>query len=95
MGKLTTFIINYGVRFDRYSAYSSAIQTALEINAVCEFDTGVHRSPRVFAYFTLTLLFQLVGRQYIHVQFAGTSAVPPGSGSRTARSIAGAPTITI
>jgi outer membrane receptor for ferrienterochelin and colicins len=71
------FTINYGLRFDRYSAYSSASQTSPRINAVWQFDTGTTLHGGYSRYFTPPP-FELVGSGTF-TQFAGTSAVPPGS----------------
>ena len=80
------FTINYGVRFDRYSAYSSASQTSPRVNAVWEFDTGTTVHGGYSRYFTPPP-FELVGSQTF-TQFAGTSAVPPGSVTKDSPPIA-------
>jgi outer membrane receptor for ferrienterochelin and colicins len=83
---LAPFTINYGVRFDRYSAYSSASQTSPRVNAVWEFDTGTTLHGGYSRYFTPPP-FELVGSQTF-TQFAGTSAVPPGSVTKDSPPIA-------
>jgi outer membrane receptor for ferrienterochelin and colicins len=80
------FTINYGVRFDRYSAYSSGSQTSPRVNAVWEFDTGTTLHGGYSRYFTPPP-FELVGSQTF-TQFAGTSAVPPGSVTKDSPPIA-------
>ncbi len=74
---LAPFTINYGVRFDRYSAYSSGSQTSPRVNAVWQFDTGTTLHGGYSRYFTPPP-FELVGSGTF-TRFAGTSAVPPGS----------------
>src|ERR1700678_3285112 len=69
--------INYGLRFDRYSAYSSGSQVSPRVNAVWEFDTGTTLHGGYSRYFTPPP-FELVGSGTF-TQFAGTTAVPPGS----------------
>jgi outer membrane receptor protein involved in Fe transport len=71
------FTINYGVRFDRYSAYSSGSQTSPRINAVWEFDTGTTLHAGYSRYFTPPP-FELIGSETF-AKFQGTSALPPGS----------------
>src|SRR5580698_6733064 len=44
--------INYGLRFDRYSAYSSGSQVSPRVNAVWEFDTGTTLHGGYSRYFT-------------------------------------------
>jgi outer membrane receptor for ferrienterochelin and colicins len=74
---LTPFTVNYGLRFDHYSAYSSGSQLSPRINAVWQFDTGTTLHGGYSRYFTPPP-FELIGATTF-TQFAGTSAVPPGS----------------
>jgi outer membrane receptor for ferrienterochelin and colicins len=74
---LSRFTLNYGLRFDHYSAYSSGSQLSPRINAVWEFDTGTTLHGGYSRYFTPPP-FELVGATTFR-QFAGTTAVPPGS----------------
>jgi outer membrane receptor for ferrienterochelin and colicins len=71
------FTVNYGVRFDRYSGYSSGSQTSPRINAVWEFDTGTTLHAGYSRYFTPPP-FELIGSETF-TEFRGTSALPPGS----------------
>jgi len=74
---LPPFTLNYGVRFDRYSAYSSGSQTSPRVNAVWQFDSGTTLHGGYSRYFTPPP-FELVGSETF-TKFAGTSAVPPGT----------------
>ncbi len=74
---LAPFTLNYGLRYDHYSAYSSGGQLSPRINAVWEFDTGTTLHAGYSRYFTPPP-FELVGAGTF-TQFAGTTAVPPGS----------------
>ena len=67
--------INYGLRFDHYSAYSHGEQLSPRVNAVWEFPTGTTLHGGYSRYFTPPP-FELVGAGTF-TQFAGTSAVPP------------------
>ncbi|HUN26224.1 MAG TPA: TonB-dependent receptor [Steroidobacteraceae bacterium] len=71
------FTLNYGVRFDHYSAYSSGSQTSPRVNFVWEFasDTTVHGGYS--RYFTPPP-FELIGSETF-AKFANTTALPPGS----------------
>ena len=80
------FTINYGLRFDRYSAFSSGSQTSPRVNAVWQFDTGTTIHGGYSRYFTPPP-FELVGSSTF-TQFAGTSAVPPGSNTKDTPPIA-------
>jgi outer membrane receptor protein involved in Fe transport len=74
---LVPLTVNYGVRFDHYSAYSSGSQTSPRINFVWQLfaDTTVHGGySRYFSPPT----FELVGAATIS-KFTGTTALPPGS----------------
>jgi outer membrane receptor for ferrienterochelin and colicins len=78
--------LNYGLRFDRYSAYSSGSQTSPRVNAVWQFDTGTTVHGGYSRYFTPPP-FELIGSGTF-TQFAGTSAVPPGSNTKDTAPIA-------
>jgi outer membrane receptor for ferrienterochelin and colicins len=78
--------LNYGLRFDRYSAYSSGSQTSPRVNAVWQFDTGTTLHGGYSRYFTPPP-FELIGSGTF-TQFAGTSAVPPGSNTKDTAPIA-------
>jgi outer membrane receptor for ferrienterochelin and colicins len=74
---LRAVTINYGVRFDHYNAYSSGGQVSPRVNVVwrATADTTVHAGYS--RYFTPPP-FELIGSETFS-QFAGTSALPPGS----------------
>ena len=74
---LTPFTVNYGLRYDHYSAYSNGGQLSPRINAVWEFASGTTLHGGYSRYFTPPP-FELVGSQTF-TQFAGTTAVPPGT----------------
>ena len=74
---LTPVTVNYGLRFDHYSAYSSGSQLSPRINAVWEFASGTTLHGGYSRYFTPPP-FELVGSQTF-THFAGTTAVAPGS----------------
>jgi outer membrane receptor for ferrienterochelin and colicins len=78
--------LNYGLRFDRYSAYSSGSQTSPRVNAVWTFDSGTTVHGGYSRYFTPPP-FELIGSGTF-TQFAGTSAVPPGSNTKDTPPIA-------
>jgi outer membrane receptor protein involved in Fe transport len=80
------FTLNYGLRFDRYSAYSSGSQVSPRINFVWQFDTGTTLHGGYSRYFTPPP-FELIGAQTF-TQFAGTSAVPPGTVTKDSPPIA-------
>ncbi len=74
---LSPLTVNYGLRYDHYSAYSSGGQLSPRVNAVWEFPTGTTLHGGYSSYFTPPP-FELVGSGTF-TQFAGTTAVPPGS----------------
>jgi outer membrane receptor for ferrienterochelin and colicins len=80
------FTLNYGVRFDRYSAYSSGSQTSPRVNAVWQFDSGTTLHGGYSRYFTPPP-FELIAAGTF-TQFAGTSAVPPGTFTKDTAPIA-------
>lgn len=71
------FTINYGVRFDHYSAYSSGSQLSPRVNGVWQFDSGTTVHGGYSRYFTPPP-FELVGAETF-TKFAATSAIPPGA----------------
>jgi outer membrane receptor for ferrienterochelin and colicins len=83
---LPPLTINYGLRYDHYNAYSSGGQLSPRINAVWEFDTGTTLHGGYSRYFTPPP-FELVGSQTF-TQFAGTTAVAPGSVTKDSPPIA-------
>ena len=83
---LTPLTINYGLRYDHYSAYSSGGQLSPRINAVWEFPTDTTLHGGYSRYFTPPP-FELVGSGTF-IQFAGTTAVPPGSVTKDTAPIA-------
>jgi outer membrane receptor for ferrienterochelin and colicins len=74
---LSAVTLNYGLRFDHYSAYSSGSQVSPRVNFVwnATSDTTVHGGYS--RYFTPPP-FELVGSETF-TKFAGTTAVPPGT----------------
>ena len=78
--------INYGLRFDRYSAYSSGSQTSPRVNAVWQFDSGTTIHGGYSRYFTPPP-FELIGNSTF-TQFASTTAVPPGTNTKDTPPIA-------
>jgi outer membrane receptor for ferrienterochelin and colicins len=83
---LTPLTINYGLRYDHYSAYSSGGQLSPRVNAVWEFPTDTTLHGGYSRYFTPPP-FELVGAGTF-TQFAGTTAVPPGSVTKDTAPIA-------
>jgi outer membrane cobalamin receptor len=80
------FTLNYGLRFDRYSAYSSGSQTSPRVNAVWQLDSGTTLHGGYSRYFTPPP-FELIASGTF-TQFAGTSAVLPGSVTKDSPPIA-------
>jgi outer membrane receptor for ferrienterochelin and colicins len=74
---LPAVTLNYGLRFDNYSAYSSGSQLSPRVNLVWQVltDTTIHGGYS--RYFTPPP-FELVGTETF-TQFAHTTAVPPGT----------------
>jgi outer membrane receptor for ferrienterochelin and colicins len=83
---LDPFTVNYGLRYDHYAAYSSGGQLSPRINAVWEFPTGTTLHGGYSRYFTPPP-FELIGAGTF-TQFAGTTAVPPGSNTQDTAPIA-------
>jgi len=69
--------LNYGLRFDHYSAYSSGSQLSPRVNFVWQLDTGTTVHGGYSRYFTPPP-FELIASETF-TQFAGTTAVLPGS----------------
>ena len=69
--------INYGLRFDHYSAYSSGSQLSPRINFVWKLGSGTTVHGGYSRYFTPPP-FELIGSETF-TKFAGTTALPPGS----------------
>ncbi len=69
--------LNYGLRFDHYSAYSSGSQVSPRVNLVWQVlpDTTIHGGYS--RYFTPPP-FELIGTETF-TQFAHTTAIPPGT----------------
>ncbi|MGC1386600.1 MAG: TonB-dependent receptor [Steroidobacteraceae bacterium] len=74
---LSPLTVNYGLRYDHYSAYSSGGQLSPRVNFVWEFPTATTLHGGYSRYFTPPP-FELVGSETF-TKFAGTTAVPPGS----------------
>ncbi len=74
---LSPLTINYGLRYDHYSAYSSGGQLSPRLNIVWQFPTDTTLHGGYSRYFTPPP-FELIGSETF-TKFAGTSAVPPGS----------------
>jgi outer membrane receptor for ferrienterochelin and colicins len=83
---LDPLTVNYGLRYDHYAAYSSGGQLSPRINAVWEFPTGTTLHGGYSRYFTPPP-FELIGAGTF-TQFAGTTAVPPGSNTQDTAPIA-------
>jgi outer membrane receptor for ferrienterochelin and colicins len=83
---LAPFTLNYGVRFDHYSAYSSGSQLSPRVNFVWQLESGTTVHGGYSRYYTPPP-FELVGSETF-TKFAGTSAVPPGTVTEDTRPIA-------
>jgi outer membrane receptor for ferrienterochelin and colicins len=71
------FTLNYGLRFDHYSAYSSGSQLSPRVNFVWQLPWGTTLHGGYSRYYTPPP-FELVASETF-TKFAGTSALPPGS----------------
>jgi outer membrane receptor for ferrienterochelin and colicins len=69
--------LNYGLRFDHYSAYSSGSQLSPRVNFVWQLPTDTTVHGGYSRYFTPPP-FELIGAETF-TKFAGTTALPPGS----------------
>ena len=74
---LAPLTINYGLRFDHYSAYSSGSQLSPRLNFVWKLESGTTIHGGYSRYFTPPP-FELIGTETF-TKFAGTTALPPGS----------------
>jgi len=83
---LSPLTVNYGLRYDHYSAYSSGGQLSPRVNFVWEFSTATTLHGGYSRYFTPPP-FELVGSETF-TKFAGTTAVPPGSNTQDTPPIA-------
>jgi outer membrane receptor for ferrienterochelin and colicins len=83
---LTSVTINYGLRFDRFSAYSSGSQLSPRLNFVWQLGSGTTVHGGYSRYYTPPP-FELIGSPTLE-KFVGTSALPPGSLTLDTRPIA-------
>ncbi len=74
---LSPLTVNYGLRYDHYSAYSSGDQLSPRLNFVWEFPTDTTLHGGYSRYYTPPP-FELIGSETF-TKFAGTTAVPPGT----------------
>ena len=74
---LSSVTVNYGLRFDHYSAYSSGSQVSPRLNLVWQPWDGTTLHAGYSRYFTPPP-FELIAATTF-TKFAGTTAVPPGS----------------
>jgi outer membrane receptor protein involved in Fe transport len=74
---LAPLTLNYGLRFDHYSAYSSGSQLSPRVNFVWKLDTGTTVHGGYSRYFTPPP-FELVGTETF-TKFTATTAIPPGT----------------
>ncbi len=74
-----TFVINYGVRFDHFTAYTGASQTSPRINAVWQVlpDTTLHAG---FSRYLSPPPFELVGGETVS-KFQNTTSPPASLGA--------------
>src|SRR5579863_5805228 len=78
--------INYGLRFDHYSGYSSGSQLSPRLNFVWQLASGTTVHGGYSRYYTPPP-FELIASETF-TKFAGTSALPPGSVTRDTPPIA-------
>jgi outer membrane receptor for ferrienterochelin and colicins len=71
------FTLNYGLRFDHYSAYSSGSQLSPRVNFVWQLPWGTTVHGGYSRYFTPPP-FELIASETFS-KFAGTTALPPGT----------------
>jgi len=83
---LNPLTLNYGLRFDHYSAYSSGSQLSPRVNFVWQLGSGTTVHGGYSRYYTPPP-FELVAGETFS-KFAGTSALPPGSVTQDTRPIA-------
>ncbi len=83
---IETFTLNFGLRFDSYSAYSSGSQLSPRVNFVWNAPTGTTVHGGYSRYFTPPP-FELIASGTF-TKFTGTTALPPGSNTEDTRPIA-------
>ncbi len=71
------FTLNYGLRFDQYSAYSSGSQLSPRVNFVWKLAEGTTVHGGYSRYYTPPP-FELIGSETL-TKFLNTTALPPGS----------------
>jgi outer membrane receptor protein involved in Fe transport len=74
---LNPLTLNYGLRFDHYSAYSSGSQLSPRVNFVWQLGSGTTVHGGYSRYYTPPPFELIAGETF--AKFAGTSALPPGS----------------
>ncbi|HUO18495.1 MAG TPA: TonB-dependent receptor, partial [Steroidobacteraceae bacterium] len=74
---LNPLTINYGLRFDHYSAYASGSQVSPRVNFVWQLAEGTTVHGGYSRYFTPPP-FELIGSETL-TKFINTTALPPGS----------------
>jgi len=74
---LSALTINYGLRFDQYSAYSSGSQLSPRVNFVWQLAEGTTVHGGYSRYYTPPP-FELIGSETL-TKFLNTTALPPGS----------------
>jgi outer membrane receptor protein involved in Fe transport len=74
---LSPLTINYGVRYDHYTAYSNGNQWSPRVNAVWEFGSGTILHGGYSRYFTPPP-FELIASTDL-TKFHATTALPPGA----------------
>jgi outer membrane receptor protein involved in Fe transport len=74
---LAPLTLNYGLRYDHYSSYSSGGQLSPRVNAVWELPTGTTLHTGYSRYFTPPP-FELIGSETF-AKFSRTTALPPGT----------------
>jgi outer membrane receptor for ferrienterochelin and colicins len=74
---LSAVTLNYGLRFDHYSSFSSGSQLSPRLNFVWQLDGGTTIHGGYSRYFTPPP-FELIGTETF-TKFASTTALPPGS----------------
>ena len=80
------FTLNYGVRFDHYTGYSSGSQTSPRVNFVWQLPHNTTIHGGYSSYFTPPP-FELIASQSLN-KYYGTSALPPGSNTENSPPIA-------
>ena len=83
---LNPLTINYGLRFDHYSAYSSGSQLSPRFNFVWQPGSGTTVHGGYSRYYTPPPFELVAGETF--TKFAGTTALPPGSVTEDTRPVA-------